>query len=347
MRALSPWDIYSRDPTMIETEKDRLLEQFRPKDYKKIEYFILQQRIVLLYRQAIEELSGESSKFTKEVYEVIDTFGTRYSFNYIDCQEQKICKFLTTKSSVIIMIPAKYKQYYENYISKCNFRLHVNRQLWEDIKYFLPEIVKTFQTSEGNFIIILKRPNNEVYPIKKVLDYFDGALDAKIVASILTRLYKVAIYLDLRGISHNGITVENLFFSPGRFVNPGESISPIDVRVVGLYGGWFFSTFNNSIISGFPNERIIGLPKSIKDILPDSIKDYHYGNYKIDLLAIKQVGRQLLGENIGNAPSAMSEWLNNNSIEKNVFEEFSAWENVIIDSFQQKIFVEMNDSIDE
>lgn len=340
--ALSPWDIFSKDPTLIEQEKDELLKRFKPCEYKKIENFIVQQQIVLLYRQGLEELNG-STQFGNTLV-VQDTTGNEYHFNYQYIQEQGICKTLTTKDHVIFFVPQKYQRYYENYIAKCQFKLHVSKGLWEDIKYFLPDGVKSFKTMDGDFIIIIKKPHSKVYPLSSILEYFDGKIDPKYVASILTRLYKVAIYLDLRGISHNGLTVENLFFSPGRFINPGETFTAEDVRVVGVYGGWFFSTNNNSNITGKPNDEIIGLPKKIKEIIPEETKNYHYGSYKVDMLAIKQIGRELLGDitgkDLGNTPKPFVEWLNSSSVSENALKEMQAWEKARDSCFKHE-FLEM------
>ena len=343
-RAKSPWEIFSRDSTLIEQEKDELLEKFKPREYKKIENFILQQQIVLLYRQGLEELDG-FTHFGNNTLVVQDTSGKEYRFNYLYIQEQGICQTLTTKDHVIFVVPHRYQRYYENYIAKCQFKLHISKALWEDIKYFLPDVVKSFETMDGDFIIIVKKPTSKVNPLTSILEYFDGRIDPKYVASILTRLYKVAIYLDLRGISHNGLTVENLFFSPGRFINPGEKFTADDVRVVGVYGGWFFSTNNDSSITGKPNDKIVGLPKKIKDIIPKETKDYHYGSYKVDMLAIKQIGRELLGDitgkDLGNTPKPFVEWLNSSSVASNALEEMQAWEKARNLSFGKHEFVEM------
>lgn len=344
-RAKSPWEIYSRDPTLIEQEKEEYLERFKPERYKKIENFIIQQQVILLYRQGLEELNG-STQLGNHVLCVEDTNGKEYRFNYQYLHEQSICHQLTTKDHVILMVPKKFKKYYENYVSKCNFKLHVDRGLWENVKYMLPDVKNSFETMDGDFIIIIKKPQPKVYPMSTVLDYFDGRIEPEYVASIITRLFNLELYLNLRGMSHNAITVENLYFSPGRFTNPGVPFDIEDVRVVGVYNGWFFSTYNDSKISGRPNDKITGLPKKIKEIIPREVADYHYGSYKIDILAIKQMSRELLGDitgkNLGNTPEPFADWLNSSSITQNVLEELQLWEKARDSSFGRHMFVEMN-----
>lgn len=344
-RAKSPWEIFSRDPTLMEKEKEEYLERFKLQKYKKIENFIIQQQIILLYRQGLEELDG-STQIGDHTLVVTDVDGKEYHFHYQYLQNQVVCQMLTTKDHVILIVPKRFKSYYENYTEKCQFKLHVNRGLWENVKYMLPEVMKSFETIDGDFVIIIKKPHSKVYPMSSILDYFDGKIAPEYVSSILTRLYSLELYLNLRGISHNALTVDNLFFSPGRFTNPGDPFNIEDVRIVGVYGGWFFSTNNDSSITGKPNDKIVGLPKRIKDIIPKEVADYHYGSYKVDVLAIKQIGRELLGDITGrhleDVPKPFVDWLNCNSVAPNALEEMQAWEKIRSSSFSRHLFVEMD-----
>lgn len=345
-RARSPWEIFSRDPVLIEQEKDELLKRFKPREYKKIENFILQQQIVLLYRQGLEELNG-STHFVDHTLVVTDDTGQEYHFTYQHIQEQRIGQTLTTKDHVIFVIHREHKKYYDNYLAKCNFERHAMKALWDEVKYYLPNITKTFETADGDFVIIVKKPHSKVYPLTSILEYFDGRIEPQYVASIMTRLYKSAIYFDLRGFSHNALTVENLWFSTGRFINPGETLKSVeDVRIVGVYGGWFFATNNSTLITGLPNDSITALPAKIKQILPEEVWKFHYGSYKIDMLAIKQVGRELLGDisgkDLGDTPKPFVEWLNSSNVASNAGKEFEAWEKARDTSFGKHEFIEMH-----
>ena len=341
-RAKSPWEIYSRDPTSMARERDEYLERFKPAEYKTIEYYVIKQNIILLYEQGMAELNGDS--FGELV--VYDVDGNRFKFVYQHIQEQRIGKMLTTKDHVILVVYGDYRKFYENYISKTSFERHVSRDLWAEVKYYLPNVIKSFETADGNFVIIVRKPHSQVYPLANILEYFDGRMDPKYVASIMTRLYMVAIYCNLRGVSHNAITVENIFFSPGRYVPPGEPFSIEDVRIVGVYGGWFFTTNNARNITGLANEQIMGLPAKIKSIIPEEVRRYQYGSYKIDMLAIKQVGRELLGDitgkDLGDIPKPFAEWLNSTYVHPNAYKEFEAWELVRDGSFDKHVFVEMS-----
>ena len=343
-RAKSPWEIYSRDPTLIEQEKEEYLSRFKPVEYKNVEYYVIQQQVIILYRKAVEELSGVKCSNVHTVI-VTDTTGKEYRFDYLYSREERIGQTLTLNEQIVIIVNRNYKSYYENYVSKCTFKRHVDRELWKEVKYYLPKVEKTFETTDGDFVIIIKKPHAKVYPLTSILEYFDGRLAPEYVASIMTRLYRIAIYCNLRGFSHNAITVENLWFSPGRFTNPGEHFTVEDLRVVGLYDGWFFTTNNSEELTGYPNEVIKGLPKKIKSILPKDVQTYHYGTYKIDMLSIKQVGRELLGDitgtNFENVPKPFVEWLNNSDVATNAYEEFVAWEKVRDASFGEHKFVEI------
>ena len=64
------------------------------------------------------------------------------------------------------------------------------------------------------------------------------------------------------------------------------------------------------------------------------------------MLAIKQVGRELLGDitgkDLGDIPKPFAEWLNSTYVHPNAYKEFEAWELVRDGSFDKHVFVEMS-----
>ena len=70
---------------------------------------------------------------------------------------------------------------------------------------------------------------------------------------------------------------------------------------------------------------------------------------KFDLLSIKRLARELLGDvtgkNLECIPKAFAEWVTKSSTEKNAYEELCGWEEVRNRSFGKPSFVEMDVSI--
>lgn len=342
MSASKPRDIFTMNPDTIEQEKEEYIERFKPKAYSTIKNFIVTQKIILLYRQALNQLGSNDKEYLSELsLTITDLNGNtnEYDFHYV--YDIKIGKMYVTENNIIFVIEEKNKKYYENYIEKTKKFPKLDKEIWKRTQYTFPKVSKHFQTAEGNWVIFLDKPCR-IYPLREILNYFDGRLKPEYVASILTRLYYFVCYMDLIGMNHNGITVDNLFFAPGKTVEEGEAFTVDDMRIVGVFGGWFFTTWSD--------EKLTGMPKEVYETLPKDSKRSGFSSFKVDELSIKRVARELLGdssgENLINVPESFSNWINDFNCKKNAYEEFRAWEKVIIHSFGAHRFVEMDVSID-
>ncbi|MBR1884212.1 MAG: hypothetical protein IJ809_04680 [Clostridia bacterium] len=341
MSAVSPFEIYTQDLNVIEKEKNEYLKRFRPKEYATVKNFILNQKVTVLYRKAVEMIeSGEVTYHTSSNMILIKDDGSKIIFEYDYSYDIKIGTMYVTKESVIFVIKPEFEKYYNNYVSKTKFIPKLNRSMWENVQYMFPKLSNNFRGEEG-FVIESLLPNgSQIYPLREVLNYFSGYIKPEYVASILTKLYYFECYLEILKISHNALTVDNLFFAPGKFVEEGAKFNVSDLRIVGVYGGWFFSTNYG--------EKISGVPAEIYSILPKQIKNTGYSSYVLDLLAIKQVARNLLNFDSSKAfqiPEAMKKWITESSIKINAYEEFKTWEDVVIESFGKRRFAEMGISI--
>ena len=158
---------------------------------------------------------------------------------------------------------------------------------------------------------------------------------------IIHRLYHFVAHMGLLGITHNAITVDNLFFAPGRRTKDGEAYRIEDLRFVGVFGGWFFTTSSD--------EKIKGMPREVFEIAPEEVKRMRYSSFEVDELAIKRVGRELLGDasgaDLGATPEPMAQWLNNPRCKEDAYAEYAAWENTNRLAFGKRRFVDMDVSI--
>lgn len=343
LSASKPRDIFTMNANTLEQEKEEYLEAFKPQQYNTIKNFMVTQNVILLYRQALSEISEfDSSDETKYFFTIRSSDGKTYEVNAHYVYDIKLGKMYVTENKVIFIIPPKNRIYYENYIEKTRRFPKFNKDIWEPIEHMVPKVYKHFEDEEGNGVIVVNKPCSHIYPLREILNYFEGKIAPEYVASMLTRLYNFVCYLELVGINHNGITIDNLFFAPGKTVNEGESYTVEDMRIVGVFGGWFFSTR--------PDEKLKGVPKEIYEILPVEVKTSGYSSFEVDELSIKMIARELLGdstgENIEGVPESFVHWLNNCNIHKNAYEEFCAWESARRLSFGKHRFVEMDVSID-
>lgn len=337
MTAVSPSDIFTMNVDTIEEEKERLLSCFKPKAYSNIKNFLVSQKIILLYREALEQLSEQDNDANFYMLNISKQDGNTLTYNYHYKYNSKLCETYITETEVIYIFPKTHKKYYYNYIDKVKCLTKVDHNIWEHIQYMVPKITDYFEDTDGSYVIIVAKPC-KIYPLREILNFFNNKLAPEYVASILTRLYYFLCYLDIIGVNHNGIITDNLFFAPGRKLKEGERYTVEDIRIVGVFGGWSFATTSD--------EPLSACPKIIYDLFEQKPK---YSSFEVDALAIKQVARELLGDitgkNLQNVPKPFIRFVNDEHIASTSYDEFAKWEKTIIDSFGKKRFVDMDVSI--
>lgn len=333
MSATRPEDIFTMDLDIIEQEKCEYIERFKPTEYRAIQNFMVTRQITLLYEEAISKINNgwSSNELT-----ICAKNGKVYNIHYNNSFPFKLGQMYLTSKYVIYVVNGRYQKYYKNYITKTHSYLKPDMKIWEFAQYMVPNVEINFETEEGNFCIFVKKPCERMYPMREILEYFNGSLRPEYVASILTRLYYFACYMSLVETTHNGITIDNLFFAPGRRTEEGESYTVEDMRILGVYGGWFFTTYFN--------EKIQAVPKEVYEVLPFECKDRGYSSFEVDELSIKKVAKELLGSQ-PNVPLPMQEWVNKTTISKDPKTEYHNWEEVRSKSFGGRRFVDMDVSI--
>lgn len=330
MAAVQPEDIFSMmNPELLEQEKEEYIQRFKPTEYRTIQNFVVTRKVLLLYEQAMNQINDGWNE--KDVY-LKSITGREYKIHYTEGSSFKLGKRYVTSKYVIYVIEKEYKKYYQNYITKTKRYLKPDKTIWNFVEYMLPKVKENFETTEGEFVILVEKPA-EMYSLRDILEYFDGNLRAEYVASILTRLYYFACYMSLTESTHNAITLDNLFFKPGREIEEGANFTIDDMRIVGVYGGWFFTTYFN--------EKLKGVPREVYEIMPDNVKRRGYSSFEVDELSIKRLAKALLG-NQENVPKPLLEWIQTTKIAKDPYSEFRNWEDVIIASFGARRFVDMN-----
>ena len=341
MSATVPSELFTMDKDVIEDEYDEYVEAFKPTAYNTIRNFVVTQKITLLYRKALSQLNGMTKNSVGDYILVLkDENGCELSYEYQYLYDIKLGKMYVTEKDIIFLVDSKHKKYYENYIAKAGNIPKLNKNVWSRTQYSFPNITKHFKTMSGEYAIVVTKPCT-IYPLREILNYFGGKLNHEHVAAIINRLYYFVCYMDIIGMNHNGLTIDNLFFAPGKVVKEGEPFTVEDMRIVGVFGGWFFSTKCD--------ERLMGMPKDVYEVLPERLKKQSYSSFEVDELAVKRIARELLGDvsgnELGDTPVPFKAWVNNNVIHHNAYEEYSAWEEVVISSYGKRRFVDMDISI--
>ena len=132
MSAVNPSQIFSMNLDTIEQEKDEYLERFKPEEYNTIKNFMVTQKVIQLYRLALEELgSRDTSTGEYGFIELTGTNGERFSSNYHYMYDVGCGEMYVTEDNVVFVIDSKYQKYYRNYIEKTREFPHLSKKIWE------------------------------------------------------------------------------------------------------------------------------------------------------------------------------------------------------------------------
>ena len=348
MAANNPEQIFSMNPSTLQEEFKAYCEEYSPdQKFHEIRNFVVTQQLKLLYKKAKDRLSVESESDTDgDVVTLYSSSGECIRFEYDTHISQRVCDTYSNDSQILMVVDSKFENMglFSNYLEKVqSFKDHWEGKLpnWKDFQYSIPEVVKSFKTTDKSKYVVLVQKPCRIYPLRDVLNYFDGRMNVKHVISILKRLYSYACWIDVAGMTHNAICIDNIYFSPGNEVLPGNSYSVDDIRIAGLYGGWFFTTYKD--------EKVIAFPREIRDVVPDYVEERGYSSFEVDMLAIKKVARELLGDvtgrNLYGVHSLLCDWFNRTTCEKNAYEEYAEFERICQEVFGQARFVDIDVSI--
>ncbi len=349
MGANRPEEIFTMNPATLQKEYEAYCEQYKPnQQFHEIRNFVASQQIKFLFKKA-KEILGSKREDTDDYGSTISLCsanGESIVFEYDDHMNQRVCDTYINDQEILMTVDSKYevKGLFSNFVEKVEeFISTWENKLpnWKDFQYSIPQVVKSFRTSDkSKYVLLIKKPC-KIYPLREVLNFFSGRMNVKHVISIIKRLYSYACWLDIAGMTHNGICIDNIYFSPGSEVAPGEKYSVKDIRIVGLYGGWFFTTSKN--------EKITALPMDVRDIVPEFVEKTGYSSFEVDMLSIKKVARELLGDvtgkNLYGVHSKLCDWFNRTTCQKNAYEEYSEFERICEEVFGKARFVDIDVSI--
>lgn len=281
-------------------------------------------KITELYDKALE-LSA-NGKWEKTNYILISKDnGKKIAINYDTHFDFELGACYVTKTKIVYILGSDNEKYYNNAIQRIRSLRYKDNKMKNDLSRFLPKIYQTFNTTNGEYVIVLDK-TEDVYPLKNVYEYFDNRIDDRHAAWIISRLCNLTCYLRFNGLVHNGININNCF------------ISPKDHSIL-LIGGWWYAAKEE--------ESMIGTTKDIYAVMLVSAKESKKASPLTDLESVKLLGRQLLGETSCrklsldcSIPKPFVNFLTGGSC-NNSYEEFTKWDKALEDLYGKRKFVNM------
>ena len=193
-----------------------------------------------------------------------------------------------------------------------------------EMEKYLPLEIASFETKSGICVKVFQK-TEDVVMLRDLLD-LKTRIEPVHAAWILNGIYNICCYLQWEGLMHGGITTESVFISPKH-------------HSVMLYGGWWYA----AKIGG----RIRALPKAVMDICPPDIVREKSASARVDLSAVRAIGREILGDRRGMALTRSKD-IHSDIVQflrlpagENAQKEYQSWGNVLKSVFGDRRFVEM------
>lgn len=169
---------------------------------------------------------------------------------------------------------------------------------------FFPRISGGFELKDGSSLLIVKKSEDE-YPLRLF-----GTLSGRHTAWLIGRMENLCCVLEYNSIVHNDFGPDTLY------------INPYDHQA-SLYGGWWNAVRNNTRV----NDRIC------------TTRD--------NLAALRETAARVLGFASADAvretddiPKPFADFLRSTPL-SNAYEDFTYWDNVLIKSYGERKFINM------
>lgn len=320
-----PGLLFTGDISVANKEFKELAKLWHPDVNKSLNATKVFTHIKKLYDEATESLKAGRWQIPGLLI-LNDIDGrTVYNIKYKKRHSFELGNMFISDTKVIYLIDNEHEELFNNAIDmtvKFNF---ADEKMKQEVERYLPKVLKTFKTTENKHGMVIDK-NKDLLLLKDVLNYFNGQIDSRHVAWIMSRLHGLTCYLSYASLSHNAITTDNFFISPPEHTGA-------------LFGGWWYTTKIG--------EKLKGVASKVYDLMPWDIIASKIADQRLDLELIRNVGRELLGDETGSklltmkaAPEAMINWLRLGT-SGNAIEDFEKWGIVLKESFGKRRFVEL------
>ena len=220
----------------------------------------------------------------KEIFVTSD--GTDITIEYIYKGFEDGVHIYATRKNVILIYPKGRSEEGERAITMFSGLAYPQADV-RDLARSFPSLVGRFLLDDGRLMIVCSK-SESMYPVEMF-----GALPARHVEWIISRLENIACVMEYNEIVHGGITPANIFINP-------------KTHEAALYGGWHKVKKNMDFRAGL-------------------LKLNHVTT---DLQDIRQTAKQLLGKDYEDAPKPLINFINGRPA-KDAYDDFGLWDSVI------------------
>ena len=307
-------DLFSADIDKLRQEYRMFAKQFHPDinpDPLSSDTF---NHINILYKRA-EELLKAGTWEANNLIVIPKYGGGKVQLRFLETFSFELGNCYVLDKHVVYEINKDKQIYFENAVSQIKNIKYANKNMEQEFSYVVPHVEQLFtDTSENNYVVLSK--NSNVFPLTRVLNFYNNSLDGKHIAWIISRLINFCCYFNYLGIAHNGLSIENCFICP-------------ETHKIVLLGGWWYTKALNT--------KMIGTSRQIFDIMSVRNKTEKISSILTDIESVKQIGRTLIKS--VDVPDAIKNWLDAGS-SNDPIAEFEKWGKAL-DAYGPRKFISM------
>jgi hypothetical protein len=319
-----PERLFSKDA--VKDERLTLIKAWHPDhnhDPKAGDVF---HHIQVLYEKAVERIEAGFWK-TPGVVEIPGLNGKKYVIRFQKEHTFDLGTMYVQNRGITFVIDKKHKALFENgqrFIRDFKFPA---KKVEDDLRKFLPQPVATIES--GDYVGFVLRKTDDVLSLKDVLAHFGGQMPPKHACWVISRLFNLACWMQIEGVVHNSLSVDDIFISP-----PYHAVS--------ILGGWWYAKQAGSSLRGQT------LPARTLNVCPKSLFVDKIANTQVNGELIKALGREILGDLTGpklrmnkDIPQPLAEWLMTPA-GPDVLKDYEIWrEKVLKDSYGERRFTKL------
>lgn len=319
--------LFSSDMSAAKREFRALVMDWHPDRNKDLKANNVISHVNQLYREACKRiLEGAWRRNSTLTFRTDDS--KTYKIHYYSLHPFELGEVAISKGIVTYLIDEDYGDLFKEGIKwteSCNYR-YANDKMKMEVERYLPKRAKVIHLKDRNILVVEKNPG--LVRLRDLVEYFDGKLDPKHAAWVISSIYNLLCYFNFAGIVHGDISLDTYFINPEKHSGA-------------LLGGWWYARQEG--------ERLIALPSRTVDNLPSDLWAKKQADQRIDLGLVRLIGREMLGDASGVAfranrsiPQALSEWLIYGT-SGSALKDYEIWQKVIIPAaFGGRYFTELD-----
>ncbi len=321
----APEQLFSSDLDAIHQEFRALASIWHPDRCMHPEATTVFQHLGRLYDAALEKRRNGIWQ-TPGLLQLRALDGTEFRIRYHQARPFELGQLFIGDGIVATLVDRAYSDLFQNALATIDRLPCADVHMAAEVRRSVPEIIRCVEIGAGAVLVARKTP--DLLLLRDVLDHYDGRLDARHVAWILSSLLNLACYLDYAGLVHNAISTETYFISP-------------QAHGGALLGGWWYA-----VRQGAP---LRAAPACTVQYAPFEVMTHRRGDHRTDLELIRALGRELLGDITGlrlarakAAPPPMIDWLRLPA-GACALDDYQTWQRQVLPaSFGERRFVELN-----